>query len=148
MNEGWRRMQDDLREATVTGATLEERLASVLDLLARWYGTPPYLAYLQILLDLSSDPATSEATRDAVLAHGRELTRAWRPLFAQAMGEAGGDRELVEYAFLTLRGFVAANMLSSEYTSAGKDQRFRRLLVRGVALAIAERAEQRGLSVG
>ena len=66
--------------------------------------------------------------RDAVLAHGRELTRAWRPLFAQAMGEAGGDRELVEYAFLALRGFLAANTLSSGYTTAGEDQRFRRLL--------------------
>jgi hypothetical protein len=64
------------------------------------------------------------------------------------MGEAGGDRELVEYAFLALRGFLAANTLSSGYTTAGEDQRFRRLLVRGVALAIAERAAQRGLSVG
>ena len=148
LNEGWRRTQDDLREATVTGATLEDRLESVLELLARWYGAPQYLAHLQILLDLSSDPATSQAARDAVIAHGRELTRAWRPLFAQAMGEAGGDRELVEYAFLALRGFLAANTLSSGYTSAGEDQRFRRLLVRGVALAIAERAAQRGLSVG
>ena len=76
----------------------------MLELLARWYGAPEYIARLQILLDLSSDPATSEATRGAVIAHGQELTRAWRPLFAQAMGEAASDRELVECAFLTLRG--------------------------------------------
>jgi AcrR family transcriptional regulator len=145
---GWRGLQDDLREATVTGATLEERLLSVLDLLARWYGAPEYVARLQILLDLSSDPATSETTREAVIAHGQELTRAWRPLFAQAMGEAASDRELVEYAFLTLRGFLTANTLSSGYTAAAKDQRFRQLLVRGVAAAITERAGQKGLSVG
>jgi AcrR family transcriptional regulator len=148
LSEGWRQLQDDLREATVTGATLEERLLSVLELLARWYGTPEYLAHLQIFLDLSRDPATSEATRDAVITHGRKLTRAWRPVFAQAMGEAGRDRELVEYAFLTLRGFLSADTLSSQYTTAARDQRFRRLLVRGVAAAIAERAGQRGLSVG
>jgi AcrR family transcriptional regulator len=148
MNERWHRLQDDLREATVDGATLEERLTSVLDLLARWYGAPDYLVHVQIFLDLSSDPTTSEATREAVMAHGKELTRAWRPLFAQAMGEAGTDRELVEYAFLTLRGFLTANLLSSKYTTAGTDRRFRRLLVRGVAAAIAERAEERGLSVG
>jgi AcrR family transcriptional regulator len=148
MAEGWRRLQDELREATVTGATLEERLLSVLELLAHWYGAPEYVAYLQIFLDLSSDPATSAATRDAVEAHGRELTRAWRPLFAQAMGEAASDRELVEYAFLTLRGFLTANTVSSGYTAATNDQRYRTLLVRGVAAAITERAEQRGLSLG
>jgi AcrR family transcriptional regulator len=148
MTEGWRRLHDELREATVTGVALEDRLMSVLELLGHWYGAPDYLAHLQIFLDLSSDPATSEATRDAVLAHGRELTRAWRPLFAQAMGEAGSDRELVEYAFLTLRGFLTANTVSAEFTTAAKDQRFRKLLVRGVAAAITERAHQRGLSVG
>ena len=47
-----------------------------------------------------------------------------------------------------IASFLAANTLSSGYTTAGEDQRFRRLLVRGVALAIAERAAQRGLSVG
>jgi AcrR family transcriptional regulator len=148
MNDQWGRLQDGLRAATVTGATLEDRLLSVLELLARWYGAPEYVAYLQIFLDLSSDPATSEVTREAVIAHGQELTRAWRPLFAQAMGEAANDRELVEYAFLTLRGFLTANVLSARYTSAAKDQRFRGLLVRGVAAAISERAEQRGLSLG
>jgi AcrR family transcriptional regulator len=148
MTEGWHRLQDHLREATVTGATLEERLMSVLELLAHWYGAPEYLAHLQIFLDLSSDPATSEATREAVLAHGHELTRAWRPLFAQAMGEAGSDRELVEYAFLTLRGFLTANTVSASYTIVARDERFRVLLVRGVAAAIAERAAERGLSLG
>jgi AcrR family transcriptional regulator len=148
MTDGWRRMQDELRTATVTGIALEDRLQSVLELLGHWYGTPEYVAYLQIFLDLSSDPATSEATREAVLAHGRELTRAWRPLFAQAMGEAASDKELVEYAFLTLRGFLTANTVSASYTTAAKDQRYRKLLVRGVAAAINERAGQRGLSVG
>lgn len=148
MTDGWRRMQDELREATITGDTLQDRLLSVLELLGHWYGSPEYVAYLQIFLDLSSDPATSEATREAVLAHGRELTRAWRPLFAQAMAEAASDRELVEYAFLTLRGFLTANTVSASYTTAASDKRYRELLVRGVAAAITECAEERGLSLG
>jgi|SRR5580704_2580637 AcrR family transcriptional regulator len=148
MIDRWHRLQDGLRAATVTGETLDARLLSVLDLLAGWYGAPEYLAYMQIFLDLSSNPATSEATRDAVMEHGRELPRAWRPLFAQAMGQAASDRELVEYAFLTLRGFLTANTLSAGYTTAARDERFRTLLVRGVAAAITERARQRGLSVG
>jgi AcrR family transcriptional regulator len=148
LKERWHLFQDDLRAATVTGVTLEQRLSSVLDVLERWYGAPEYLVHVQIFLDLSSDPATSEATREAVIAHGKELTRAWAPLFAQAMGEAGSDRELVEYAFLTLRGFLTANNLSAKYTAAGSDRRYRDLLVRGVAGAIRERAEDLGLSVG
>jgi hypothetical protein len=39
-------------------------------------------------------------------------------------------------------------MMTSGHTTAGRDQRFRRLLVLGVAVAITERASQRGLSVG
>jgi hypothetical protein len=76
MIDRWHRLQHGLRAATVTGDTLDEWLLTVLDLLARWYGTPEYLAYMQIFLDLSSKPATSEATRDAVMEHGRELPRA------------------------------------------------------------------------
>lgn len=146
MRDRWQRLQHDMATATVTGSTLEERLGSVLEVLERWYGVPENLVHVQILLDLSRDPDTSDATREAVLAHGREITRAWRPLFVQAMGEAGTDRELVEYAFLTLRGVLTANLLSSEYTAGGgRDPRFRELLVRGVACAITGRAQERGL---
>ena len=96
----------------------------------------------------SRDPNTTEATREAVLAHGRELQRAWGPLFRQAMGEAGADRELVEYAFLTLRGYLMGNMLTAAYATASDKQTTRDLLVRGVACAIAERAEERGIALG
>lgn len=149
MRDRWQRLQQDMATATVTGSTLEERLHSVLDILESWYGVPENLVHVQILLDLSRDPQTSDATREAVLAHGREITQAWRPLFVQAMGEAGTDRELVEYAFLTLRGVLTANMLSAQYTTrGGHDRRFRDLLVRGVACAVTERANERGLELG
>lgn len=145
LRDRWHDLQHDMATATVTGSTVEERLHSVVDVLERWYGAPEHIVHVQILLDLSSDPNTSEATREAVVAHGTEITRAWRPLFVQAMGEAGTDRELVEYAFLTLRGFLSANLLSSKYSSVSTDRGLRNLLVRGVACAIVERAGERGI---
>jgi AcrR family transcriptional regulator len=145
LRERWDRLREDMATATVTGETLVERLGQVLDVLEHWYGAPEHLVHTQILLDLSRDPDTSEATREAVAAHGRELQRAWRPLFVQAMGEAGTDRELVEYAFLTLRGYLSGNMLSSTYTRVFDNDEMRDMLVRGVACAVSERAKERDI---
>jgi AcrR family transcriptional regulator len=146
LKERWGHLHDALRDATVTGDTLEERLDSVFALLARWYGVPEFSALFQILLDLSSDPNTSASTREAALAHGREMTRAWYPLLAAAMGEAGKDRQLVEYAFLAMRGFLFSNQLTAKFASGDSTRRFRSLLVRGVAAVVEERAAERGLS--
>jgi AcrR family transcriptional regulator len=143
----WDRLRQDIATAKVSGDTLDERLRSVLDVVERWYGTPEQLVHVQILLDLSRDPDTTEATREAALAHGRDLQRAWGPLFVQAMGEAGTDRELVEYAFLTLRGYLMGNMLTTAYATASDKKTTRDLLVRGVACAIAERAAERGIAL-
>jgi AcrR family transcriptional regulator len=147
LQDRWDRLRTGLATATVSGETLEERLRSVLDVIEGWYGTSEQLVHIQILLDLSRDPGTTEATREAVLAHGRELQHAWRPLFVQAMGEAGTDRELVEYAFLTLRGYLMGNTLTAAYSTASPKKATRDLLVRGVACAIVERANERGIAL-
>jgi AcrR family transcriptional regulator len=148
LGDRWDRLRQDVATAKISGETLEERLRSVLDVVERWYGTPEQLVHVQILLDLSRDPNTTEATREAALAHGRDLQRAWGPLFVQAMGEAGTDRELVEYAFLTLRGYLMGNMLTAAYATPSDKRTTRDLLVRGVACAIAERAKERGVALG
>jgi AcrR family transcriptional regulator len=147
VEEGMASLDRHLEIATVTGKDLEERLASVLELLEVYYGRPEHLVHIQILLDLSSDPRTSEATRHALDVHGRALTRAWKPFFVQAMGEASQSAELVEYAFLTLRGYLTANLLPSRLRPVGRKPSIRRLLVNGVACAIRERADELGLAV-
>src|SRR5690606_23821119 len=98
--------------AEITGVTLEERLGEVLDVLAAHYGDPAYVAHLQIALDLRTNPNTSDATRRAVEAHGERLTQAFHPLFHQALGAAAADRELVGFAFTTLRGYLSAGVIA------------------------------------
>ena len=72
--------------ARATGETLEERLITVLRVLAEHYGKPPQLAQIRIVLDLTQNPNTSDETRQIVLARGRELSKAWQPLFDRSPG--------------------------------------------------------------
>ena len=141
MNDRWRRLQEQVATARVEGTSLEERLRSVLDILASHYAQPEHLAHLQILLDLSHDPKTSETTRQAIAVHGAELVQAWQPLFVQALGDAAADDELVRYAFVTLRGYLTGNLIASSITKTSADDVQREMLVGGVACAIRERAE-------
>ena len=147
LEEGFAALDRHLATATVRGADLEERLRSVLELLEVYYGRPEHLVHIQILLDLSADPSTSASTRRALERHGPALTRAWEPFFVQAMGPASHSAELVEFAFLTLRGYLVANLLTSKVRTVGRTPAVRALLVHGVASAIAERAQELNLSV-
>ena len=147
LDERLGRLDDHLAHATVVGATLEDRLRSVLELLEVHYGRAEHLVFVQILLDLSADPGTSSSARRAVQKHGRSLARIWEPFFVQAMGEAGQHAELAEYVFLTLRGYLTANLLVSRVQSVGHNPVVRDLLVKGVACAVTDRARELGLSV-
>lgn len=147
LNERWHELQQAVAIADVRGDTLEARLDQVLDVLAAHYGQPAQLAALQIVLDLSRDPDASSATKEAVAAHGERLTRAWQPLFKQALGDASSDTTLVRFAFVTLRGYLTGNLVASHIARTGSDRTVREMLVRGVACAIRERAAERGISV-
>jgi len=147
VEDRWQELQRSLATATVHGDTLEERLTSVLDVLALHYGAASHLAHVQIALDLTHDPAVSADVRKAVRRQSIELERAWRPLFAQALGEAAADEELITYAFLTLRGFMTAQLISTAVNAGATRKSQTELLVRGVACVIRDRARAQRLAV-
>jgi AcrR family transcriptional regulator len=147
MEERWHALERSVATAAVRGDTLEERLRSVLDVLALHYGRTSHLAHIQIALDLTHDPNVSAEARNAVRRHGAELGKAWRPLFEQALGEAASDQELVTYAFLTLRGFLTANLIAGAIGGKSTRSPERDLLIRGVACVVRERAAEQGFSV-
>jgi AcrR family transcriptional regulator len=148
IEDRWHRLTARIEATEVAGATLEERLACVMDALADHYGDPESLVVMQIMLDLIQSPATSETTKRAVAKHGRELTRVWRPLFTKALGESGTDETIVRYAFLTIRGYLSANVMAGRLMAQRPDGEVRDLLLRGVASAIRERAAGAGLNIG
>jgi AcrR family transcriptional regulator len=147
INDRWRHLQELVATAQISGDTLEGRLAEVLDVLAEHYGKPAHLAQVQILLDLNSNPSTSASTREAVAEHGGQLSRAWRPLFRRALGEAASQDDLVRYAFNTLRGYLTGNLIARSISSSRNDRVERALLVQGVAAAIRTESASRGIDL-
>jgi len=141
------RLHATVAAAEVRGASLEERLAAVLDVLALHYGHPEHLVTMQIGLDLGHNPNTSAATRRAVRRHGEQLGRAWQPLWHDALGPLAGEPDLVSYAFSTLRGYLLAKLVAREFGRAVPDATDRRLLVEGVAASLRAEATRRGLPV-
>jgi AcrR family transcriptional regulator len=147
VDQRWNELTANIENAVITGDTLEERLQCVMDVLETHYGQPAHVALMQILLDLLHAPGTSVSARRALARHGKELTRVWQPLFAQALGEAATDEDLTRYAFLTIRGYLSSNLIAAKIGRMEHDAEIRVLLIRGIACAIRERAAALGLSV-
>ena len=147
LNDEWDRMQEAIAQARVSGNTFEERLESTMTILADNYGSTRYLALLEVILDLTLDPSTSEETRKGARAYGRKLSSAWQPLFAQALGDAAEDKVLVSYAFKVFRGYLIGDSIASRFTKGGVDDGERQFVIQGVAAAVRAEAKVRGMRI-
>jgi len=143
LNAAWNELRDQIRSAHISGDTLEERLESLLEVLATHYSRPEYLARLQILLDLNQDPRSSATAKEAVAFHGAELNRLWLPLFHQVLGDIADDQELARYLFVTSRGYLTGNLIASSISKPSNDTAERKLLISGMAMVVRQRAGQR-----
>jgi AcrR family transcriptional regulator len=143
LNAAWNELRGQIRSAHIRGDTLEERLESLLEVLATHYSRPEYLARLQILLDLNQDPRSSATAKEAVAFHGAELNRLWLPLFQQVLGDMADDQELARYLFLTSRGYLTGNLIASSISKPSNDAAERQLLISGMAMVVRQRKRQR-----
>jgi AcrR family transcriptional regulator len=143
--------------AVVEGDSLEERLASVLKVLATHYEQDSYIVQMQILLELSANPNISLRHRRAIQRQsGDILDHLAQPLLAKAMGAIAAEHDLVIYAFLTMRGYLTSRAISRRISELpdgaivkliGKsedDAILRELVVRAVANTVSEEAVRRG----
>ena len=142
LEEGTNRLLDDLSRADITGQSMTERLEEYFKILESYYGEPEYLAFIQVLLNLSHDPRTSVQARDAMLrnttAIDAELSRLTNQLFA---GTGIRRRSLRNFAFHVLRGMALSEVMlttlpfdTQTMVQNVSDQR--RLLARAVSLLI------------
>lgn len=111
LQDGARRFAEVIGEGSIDGETAAERLEQLLDILARHYGTPEYLAYMQVTLNLDHDPATSAEVRTTMREVATRATEQLRSLIREALGPAAGEPDLATTMFLTLRGFVVSQQL-------------------------------------
>ena len=129
-------------QAHIAGDTLEDRLSSLYDLLARHYGTPTYLARLQIILNLSHDPGTSAAVADVLegLADvaGSDLNR----LLREVAGD-GASPVTMNVIFNAIRGTALSHQIRDTLPcrpSASRDRAGDRqevaVLLAGLAAAV------------
>jgi len=112
LEEGTSRLASQLRAADVHGETLVERVEEYSDILARYYESPDYLAFTQVLLNLSHDPGTSAETRrtmaDISLTANPELKRLVNKVFA---GTGVRGQELKNLLFHALRGIALSHVM-------------------------------------
>jgi AcrR family transcriptional regulator len=105
------RFIDLVEHAHIEGEDVTTRLDQLLDLLASHYGTPEYLAFTQVLLNLEHDPATSAEVRTTLRAVAEQSNEHVRRLLRETLGPAQGDPELAATLFLLLRGFALSQQL-------------------------------------
>jgi len=157
VNDIGTRLESRFASAPVEGASLEERLRSVLNILSTHYEQDSYLVQAQILLDLSANPKISAPRRRVIRRQNSQaFDRLAQPLLAKALGEAAVHHDLVLYAFMTLRGYLVSSGIGRRIAElpegtvlrlmggGADDAGLRDLLVRGVAAIIREEATRRG----
>jgi AcrR family transcriptional regulator len=105
------RLHDTVVESDISGVTLEERLGKYLEVLTKHYGQPTYLAYLQILNNLSRDPQTSERTA-VVIARNNEMLQAdVLSLQSAVLGRVSRGSNVSGFLFHSCRGLALSHLV-------------------------------------
>jgi TetR/AcrR family transcriptional regulator, regulator of cefoperazone and chloramphenicol sensitivity len=142
LQEGNRRLIDTLSSADLTGATIPERLKQYSLIIEKHYGDPEYLAFIQVLLNLSHDPRTSSQTRESMI-HDSDLIRAQLDRLTTQMFAGTGIRRTAmrAFPFIVLRGLALSEVMLTTlpYDTAAIQRRFgeqRRMLADATAWLI------------
>ena len=106
-----RRYAATVSQARISGATLEERLRSLYDILARHYGEATYLVRLQIILNLSHDPDTSADVAAALDRQADVAGEDIRRLLRDALGTEA-DPATMNAVFNAIRGTALSRQIT------------------------------------
>jgi AcrR family transcriptional regulator len=111
LQDGARHMVETVVQARIDGATVEERMAQLVDVFSEHYGRPEYLAGLQVLLNMDHDPRTSADVRQTMVEVSERSNAHVRRLLREALGPAMNKPELATTIFLVIRGFEFSEQL-------------------------------------
>jgi AcrR family transcriptional regulator len=141
LEDGAQRLTDTLSKAEITGGTVTERVGQYGDILASHYTAPEYLAFVQVLLNLTHDPRTTPQTRERMNRIADTATPELHRLQRQVLAGAGVRRPSVRAVLLhALRGLALSHvMLEREPDQPGEPQRFseqRDLLAEAIGLLV------------
>ena len=111
LQDGAGHMVETVVEARIDGATVEERMAQLIDVFSAHYARPDYLASLQVLLNMDHDPRTSSEVRKTMLEVAEQSNTHVRRLLREALGPAMNKPDLATTIFLVIRGFGFSEQL-------------------------------------
>jgi AcrR family transcriptional regulator len=103
-----------LENAEITGDSTHKRLESLADVIWSYYRRPEFLAYMQILLNLTHDPTTAEDTVETLATLNQRTFGLWQELINEALPEHNRTPETARMLFDVLRGLA----IGQEFTDA------------------------------
>lgn len=140
VRSGTEGLVDLLRDAEIRGETIHERLDSLADVIWEHYRRPEFLAYIQVLLNLSKEPRTSADTIEALAATERAVGDLWRGLVDQAIPPEHRRPDLGGVIFHLIRGLAIGSNLMEAIPHATRpriDGDPREVLVHALSLYVA-----------
>lgn len=105
------RFVDTLRRSDVRAGSPAERVTALYDLLAGHYGSPAYLASIQIMLDLRRGPDTTPTATEAIDAQQRRVSAEVTRLLTDTLGANAGLAH-THALFHAIRGFALSTQLA------------------------------------
>jgi AcrR family transcriptional regulator len=151
LQEGSKRLAEDLRNAEIVGTTLTERVEQLFDILDVYYGSPDYLAFIQVLVNLGHDPRTSEQTRQTMAEINEQANPELNRLLARVFAGTGiRRRDIRNVLFHALRGLSLSHVMlttaepQAHTTSRQQSLAERRLLARALSLLIEQESTSAG----
>jgi AcrR family transcriptional regulator len=146
LEEGTRRLNDIVVTAEITGETVTERVAQYMDILVKYYGSTDYLAFSQVLINLTHDPRTSQPTRETMARIGESANPELNRLQRKVLAGTGIRRQAVRsLLFHALRGLALSHVMLETLPEQPHTPRHfpeqRRLLAEALGMLIEARGQ-------
>jgi AcrR family transcriptional regulator len=149
-------LQAFMSSTTIDGDTLEERIDQLAELVWGYYARPEFLAYMQVMLNLSHDPTTEAQTKEAMADNQIHVAQSLPKLLRDSIGDTISDpaeaARLGTYVFAALRGMAIdqghIGQLPTSRANPGSQAEERRMLVASLAAyveSLAKPAKGRGI---
>jgi AcrR family transcriptional regulator len=134
-----------LVEAEIVGDTFEARLGSFVDALWAYYRRPEFLAYMQIMLNLSHDPTTADSTQAALKTVGVRVNERVPVLIRAVVGDGPNNAEVARigrFVYNAVRGLALdqdlLDAMPIEHSTAAEFDAQRAELVRALARSLPD----------
>lgn len=107
-----------LKEAVIEGETIFERLSSYAGLIWDYFGSAEYLVSVQIVLNLSRDPAAAAETAETIADLSERIAVQWRPLLDATIGTRLARSRVGQAVGESLRGLAIGQAITAALPAA------------------------------